>query len=239
MPAYKSTKVIENRQIASDIYFMKLDRPLGSKPGQFFMLRSEDFRGKPLLSRPFGVCDEDKESISLLYQVKGEGTGLMKTFKKGKEVKVLGPLGRGFTLKEDKKIAIVGGGIGLAPLFFLAKKLKTQVDLYLGFSDYEYFSDYFKPYVNKVLVTIDKIDKKFITDAINPDDYDYIYACGPNPMLYSLSKKTKKARVEVSMEAHMACGIGACLGCTIRNAKGDFVRVCKDGPVFDSREVFG
>lgn len=97
----------------------------------------------------------------------------------------------------------------------------------------------FEPYANKVVSTSDFYDKKFITDAINPYDYDYIYACGPNPMLKVLYEKAKDIPMEVSMEAHMACGIGACLGCTIEKSDGEFLRVCKDGPVFDSKEVFG
>lgn len=239
MSAYKDCRIIENKKVGPNIYFMKVDRPLGASSGQFFMLRSDDFRGFPLLSRPFGVCDEDDNSLSLLYQLKAKGTYIMKELKKGDKVKILGPLGNGFSLESDKKIAVVGGGIGIAPLLYLCKSLKQKPDFYAGFSDEKYFIKEFEPYVNKIVTTVDKVDKIFITDAIDPDKYDLIYACGPNPMLYSLSKKNNKAKIQISMESHMACGIGACLGCTIKNHKGDFVRVCKDGPVFDSREVFG
>lgn len=238
MKAYREAKIIENKNIGPGIYLMKVDLTMDAVPGQFIMLRSSDFSGSPILSRPFGIVDIEEDGLSLLYQVKGKGTELMKTYKSGDTVNILGPLGNGFDLVQDRKIAVVAGGIGIAPLLYLVKNLKDKVDFYAGFSDEEYFTYAFKPYVEKIVTTIDKVDKIFITDAINPDDYDIIYACGPNPMLYNLARKTKNAKLYVSMESHMACGIGACLGCTIKNRKGDFVRVCKDGPVFDAKEVF-
>lgn len=238
MKSYKIAKVIFNKQVSDDIYFCKLETRLNARPGQFFMLRTESFRNSPLLSRPFGVCDQDDYSMSFLYQVKGVGTKIMKELKKGSEVKLLGPLGKGFDIKDGKKAAILAGGIGIAPLLFLAKSLKDKADFYAGFSDKEYFTEYFDDYINKKIITIDKKDKVFITDKINPDDYDIIYACGPNPMFKSLEAKNKNTEIQISMEAHMACGIGACLGCTVENVKGDFIRVCKDGPVFGSKEIF-
>lgn len=238
MESYRKASVVFNKKISDDIYFCKLKTKLNAKPGQFFMLRTDSFRQSPLLSRPFGVCDQDDETMSFLYQVKGVGTNIMKDLKEGSEVKLLGPLGNGFKIRKGKKSAIVAGGIGIAPLLYLAKSLDVKADFYAGFSDKEYFTDYFKTYVKKSVVTIDKKDKIFITDKINTDDYDVIYACGPNPMLETLSKKNTKTEIQISMEAHMACGIGACLGCTVENTKGDFIRVCKDGPVFDSKEIF-
>lgn len=238
MESYKKASVVFNEKISDDIYFCKLKTKINAKPGQFFMLRTDSFRESPLLSRPFGVCDQDNETMSFLYQVKGVGTKIMKDLRKGSEVKLLGPLGNGFKIRKGKKAAIVAGGIGIAPLLFLAKSLENKADFYAGFSDTEYFTDYFNDYVNNTTVTIDKKDKIFITDKINTDDFDIIYACGPNPMLETLSKRNKDTEIQISMEAHMACGIGACLGCTVENTKGDFIRVCKDGPVFDSKEIF-
>ncbi|MDY3007353.1 dihydroorotate dehydrogenase electron transfer subunit [Anaerococcus porci] len=238
MEGYRKADVVFNKKISDNIYFCKLKTKINAKPGQFFMLRTDSFRESPLLSRPFGVCDQDEETMSFLYQVKGVGTNIIKDLKKGSEVSILGPLGNGFKIREGRKSAIVAGGIGIAPLLFLAKMLDKKADFYVGFSDFEYFTDYFKDYVNNTTVTIDKIDKIFITDKINTNDYDVIYACGPNPMLETLSKKNTTTEIQISMEAHMACGIGACLGCTIENINGDFIRVCKDGPVFDSKEIF-
>lgn len=238
MKSYKKAKIIENKKIAKDIYLMKVKTSLNAKPGQFFMFRTDSFRNEPLLSRPFSVCDDKPGELSFLYLVKGKGTEIMAGLKKDTEVKLLGPLGRGFKLEKDKKIAVLAGGIGIAPLLYLVKNLETKPDFYAGFSEEEYFIDPFRPYVNKIVTTVDKKDKIFITDAINPDDYDLIYACGPNPMLKALTDKNTRAHIQVSMEAHMACGIGACLGCTVESPSGEFLRVCKDGPVFDSKEVF-
>ncbi|MDD7464411.1 MAG: dihydroorotate dehydrogenase electron transfer subunit [Anaerococcus sp.] len=238
MKSYKIGKILENKKIATDIWLMKVETKLEAKPGEFFMFRTDSFRNEPLLSRPFGVCDENPNELSFLYQVVGKGTEIMAGLRKDTEVKLLGPLGHGFTLKNPKKIAVVAGGIGIAPLLYLCKKLEVKPDFYAGFSAEEYFVDEFRPFVNKVVTTVDKRDHKFITEAINPDDYDLIYACGPNPMLQALCDKNTKAEIQVSMEAHMACGIGACLGCTVESTNGEFLRVCKDGPVFDSKEVF-
>lgn len=238
MESYRKAKIIYNKKISNDIYFCKVTIKLNAKPGQFFMLRTDSFRNSPILSRPFGVCDQDKDSISFLYQVKGIGTNIIKNLKEDSTVNILGPLGNGFKIREGKKSAIVAGGIGIAPLLFLAKSLDKKADFFAGFSEEEYFTDYFKDYVEKPTITIDKIDNVFITDKINTDDYDVIYACGPNSMLETLSKKNKNSEIQISMEARMACGIGACLGCTVENNHGEFVRVCKDGPVFDSKEIF-
>ena len=239
MKSYKKAIIKENIEISDGIYLMKLACDMKARPGQFFMFRSDSFRQDPLLSRPFGVCDEKDGELSFLYQVVGKGTEIMASLRKDTEVKLLGPLGNGFSLQKDKKIAVVGGGIGIAPLLYLVKSLKNKCDFYAGFAKDPYYMEEFEPYANKVVTTSDLYDKKFITAAINPDDYDYIYACGPNPMLKSLYEKAKDIPMEVSMEAHMACGIGACLGCTIEKSDGEFLRVCKDGPVFDSKEVFG
>lgn len=238
MKSYKKGKILLNQEISKDIWLMKVDVGLDSKPGQFFMFRTDSFRNEPLLSRPFGICDDKENELSIFYQVVGEGTKIMAGLKKDAEVKILGPLGKGFEIKNSQKIAVVAGGIGIAPLLYLCKNLPSKVDFYAGFSDEEYFIDPFKPYANKIITTVDKRDHKFITEAIDPNDYDYIYACGPNPMLKALCDKNTKAEIQVSMEAHMACGIGACLGCTVESTKGEFLRVCKDGPVFDSKEVF-
>lgn len=241
MKTYKIGPIIENTKISTDIYKMLVDVNLDAKPGQFFMFRTQDFRNEPLLSRPFGVCDDEDGKLTLLYQVLGEGTEIMSGLKEGHKVKILGPLGNGFDLtnSKDKKIAIVAGGIGIAPLLYLAKTLETKADFFAGFTYDPYFVDEFKPYVKSVSYTSYKNDGKLVTDLFDPNDYDIIFACGPNPMLKAIHEKNQKAQIQVSMEAHMACGIGACLGCTVENASHDFIRVCKDGPVFDSKEVFG
>lgn len=241
LKAYKKGEIIENIEIAPNIYKMRLATNLSARPGEFFMFRTESFRNSPLLSRPFGVCDEDDRGLVFLYEVVGSGTEIMAGLRPGHEVQLLGPLGNGFRMEEapGKNVAIVAGGIGLAPLFYLAKKLPVKADFYGGFAKDPYFVDEFRPYCQEVVATSFERDGILISQAINTDDYDIIYACGPNGMLKALHDMTASAEIQISMEAHMACGIGACLGCTVESVDGDFLRVCKDGPVFDSREVFG
>ncbi len=239
MQTYRPCKVIENIEIAPGILQISLDVNLKGKPGQFFMLRADSFRDDPILARPFGICDQREDRLVFLCQVVGKATRLIGGLKEGDDVSVLGPLGNGFSLSDEKKIAIVAGGIGIAPLLELAKNLGTKADFYAGFADDPYFVENFKPFVNKIVTSSERDENKFILEKIDFDSYDMIYACGPNPMLKALWDKNTKAKVEISMEAHMACGIGACLGCTVENSEGEFVRVCKDGPVFDAERIYG
>ena len=238
MQSYRPCKVIENVEIAPGILKISININLKAKPGQFFMLRADSFRDNPILARPFGVCEQLEDRLVFLVQVVGKGTRLIADLKAGDGVSILGPLGNGFVKTNDKKIAIVAGGIGIAPLLELAKSLDIKADFYAGFADEPYFIDEFKPYVGKIITSSKKKEGKFILDKLNPDDYDLIYACGPNPMLKALCEKNNKAKIQVSMEAHMGCGIGACLGCTVEDKNGDFIRVCKDGPVFDAERIF-
>ncbi|WP_311492915.1 dihydroorotate dehydrogenase electron transfer subunit [uncultured Anaerococcus sp.] len=238
MQAYRPCKVLENIEITPGILKISLGINLNAKPGQFFMLRADSFRQDPILARPFGVCEQIDGKLVFLVQVVGKGTRLIADLKEGDGVSVLGPLGKGFEKTNNKKIAIVAGGIGIAPLLELAKNLDTKADFYGGFADDPYFVEEFKPYVNKLVTSSEKKEGKFILEKLNPDEYDLIYACGPNPMLKALCEKNTKAKIQISMEAHMGCGIGACLGCTVEDRNGDFIRVCKDGPVFDAERIF-
>lgn len=238
MQAYRPCKVLENIEIAPGIIKISLGIKLNAKPGQFFMLRADSFRQDPILARPFGVCEQIDGKLVFLVQVVGKGTRIIADLKEGDGVSVLGPLGKGFVKTTDKIIAIVAGGIGIAPLLELAKNLDIKADFYGGFADVPYFVDEFKPYVNRIVTSSEKKEGKFILDKFNPDDYDLIYACGPNPMLKALCEKNTRAKIQISMEAHMGCGIGACLGCTVEDRNGDYIRVCKDGPVFEAERIF-
>lgn len=238
MTAYKPCKIIENVEIAPGILKISLDIDLKADPGQFFMLRADSFRTDPILARPFGVCEQKEGRLTFLVQVVGKATSLIAGLKEGDGVSVLGPLGQGFDTDSQGKIAIVAGGIGIAPLLELAKSLDEKADFYAGFADDPYFVEEFRPYVKNIITSSERDEGKFIIERIDPDSYDKIYACGPNPMLKALCEKAENVDIEVSMEAHMACGIGACLGCTVETKDGDFVRVCKDGPVFKAERIF-
>ena len=233
---YVSAKIIRNEKVDEGIYLMELEGKFEGNPGQFYMLKA--WKEYPLLPRPLSIYDLDEEKISFLYAVVGKGTGIMSDLKTGAKIEVLGPLGNGFPLEEDKKIALVAGGIGLAPMKYLARKLKGNIDLFAGFRSSSYLMDDMSEFVDNITVTTNngnEGEKGFVTDYIK-DEYDIVYACGPNPMMNSLKNLNLTAKSYYSLEAHMACGIGACLGCAVETTKG-IKRVCHEGPVFKGEEV--
>lgn len=230
-------KVLSNRKVSEDFFLMKVKHNNNAVMGQFYMLRSwEQF---PVLSRPISIYERDEETVTFLYKKIGTGTELLSKLKPDDEITLDGPYGNGFP-KVEGKIALVGGGVGIAPLYYTAKVLKelnkqNEVTTYLGFSGEPVLVEEFEKAGDKVIINVGG----FITDEINPDNFDYILACGPTPMMKVLYEKCKytKAVVYVSMENRMACGVGACLVCTCKTTKGN-KKVCKDGPVFLAEEVF-
>lgn len=224
-------KVIENTYVGEGMYYIKVAGNFSAKMGQFYMLRAWD--KYPLLSRPISIYDIDDEGISFLYKVVGEGTTIISKLKNGDNIKLEGPYGNGYQ-KVDGKIALVGGGIGIAPLYMVAKEL-DDCDIYLGFREEPIMlKDYEKVCSNLYTTT----GNTFITDIIDVDKYDYILTCGPTPMMKKLMKMVegKKTRIQVSLENHMACGVGACLVCTCKTHSGN-KKTCKDGPVFWGEDV--
>lgn len=233
------SKIIFNKKLSKDFYLMKVSHKNNAKVGQFYMLRAWD--EYPVLSRPISIFDADENSLTFLYKVVGEGTEIFATLKEDDEITLQGPNGNGFPIVKGK-IAMVGGGVGIAPLYLAAKELKkhspeSSVDLYLGFSDVELLVDKYKSVCDNVTVNVGG----FVTDDIDTTAYDYIFTCGPTIMMEVLHKKcvnsNSKATLYVSMENRMACGIGACLVCTCKTKVGN-KKVCTDGPVFKAEEVF-
>ncbi len=230
-------KIISNRAIAPDTYLMEVQGKYKGSMGQFYMLRSWSFY--PLLSRPISIHDINSDAISFLYRVAGEGTVLLSQLKTGDELHLEGPFGNGFP-KLKGRVAVVGGGIGAAPLYYAAKELGSSnevenLDIYLGFREEPLRLEAFEALANKVRVQLGGS----VIELVDPNKYDYIITCGPEPMLEALYKKSigSSARVYVSIERHMACGIGACLVCTCETKSGN-KKVCKDGPVFLGEEVY-
>lgn len=258
--------ILKNQRISDSLYLMEvadfrepISDPLHSAqpthqstpiPGQFYMLRGWD--EVPVLSRPISVFDADRGSVSFLYDKVGKGTAILSQMKRGDFIEIQGPLGNGFPLTQssDKlsqapsKLALVGGGVGIAPLFFAAKEYgklygKDKVSLFLGFREEAVLEERYKALVNDENFHINI--GGFVTDEISPGQFDAIWTCGPLPMMKALYEKCKKTgvadRLYVSMENRMACGIGTCLVCTCATASGN-KKVCKDGPVFPAVEVF-
>lgn len=235
-------EVLSNQALGEDFYLLRAKQENSARMGQFYMLRAWEF--EPVLSRPISVYDADKETVSFLYKVVGRGTRLLAGLQKGDEVTLDGPHGNGFPeLPDKKRIALVGGGVGIAPLYLAAKTYKEQnpsctVDVYLGFSGQPVLTQEFEQRADHLTVNVGG----FVTDDIDPSAYDAIVTCGPTIMMKVLYQKHKNCKAAcplyVSMENRMACGIGACLVCTCKTTEGNR-KVCKDGPVFLGNEVFG
>lgn len=228
--------VIRNEAVGKDFYLLKVSGCYHAKMGQFCMLRA--WGEYPVLSRPISIFDCDAESISFLYKVVGQGTELLAQLKPGDSIDIQGPYGNGFPDVRGK-IALVGGGIGVAPLYYTAKKLKEQgnsVDLYLGFQEEVLLEETYTEVCDRLVIDVGG----YITDAVNPDAYDFIMTCGPRVMMEVLAAKTKgtRAQLYVSLENRMGCGVGACLVCSCKTKDGN-KKVCKDGPIFKAEEVFG
>lgn len=217
-------------------------------PGQFLSLYSRN--GSKLLPRPISICEINKEdeSLRLVYRVVGEGTKEFSVYKPGELIEVMGPLGNGFPL-ETKKAILVGGGIGIPPMLELAKQLKCEKKIVLGYRDILFLNKEFEGYGEVYISTEDGSagTKGNVVDAIinNELQADVIYACGPTPMLRGLKEYAGKRGIAtwLSLEERMACGIGACLACICKTKDIDHhtnvsnKRICKDGPVFSGNEI--
>ncbi len=243
--------VIGQEKLASDVYSMWLDAgdmARASRPGQFICLYSKD--QAHLLPRPISICevDEKRGALRIVYRVVGYGTEEFSRAKAGERIKITGPLGNGYTLKKEDAI-LVAGGIGIPPMLELAKRLDAKKTIVLGYRDERFLDEEFAPYGKVVLATEDGSagTKGNVLDAIKARGVSgsVIYACGPIPMLRALKAYAMENGMEaqISLEEKMACGIGACLACVCESTETDGhslvrnKRICKDGPVFDAREV--
>lgn len=174
-------EILQNEQVSDDFYLMKVKKENQAAMGQFYMLRA--WNEYPVLSRPISVFDADPETVSFLYKVVGKGTEIFTKLKAGDEITLDGPHGNGFP-EVKGKIALVGGGVGIAPLYLTAKTLKkldpdTKVDIYLGFSGQPILTDRYEAVADQVKVNVGG----FVTDDIDPREYDFILTCGPEIMM--------------------------------------------------------
>lgn len=230
--------ILENKKIAENIYVMRVTGVERGEPGQFFMLKPLLGSSDPLLSRPISILDATDKETRFCYRAVGRGTELLSALHEGDELCALGPLGTSFPYL-DADAALVGGGIGIAPLLYLCKALKScgvRVRVYLGYStDETFLKDEFERAADELAVNIGGR----ITDEVPMEENCVYYACGPMVMLEALHEKTAEAgaRCYISLEKRMACGVGACLGCSVPTRNGN-KRVCKDGPVFDAKEIY-
>ncbi len=223
------------------------------KLGQFIEIRVSN-EIEPLLRRPISIYNIEKDIVEFIFQVKGKGTEILSTKKVGETIDVLGPLGQGtFKYENKKNIAIIGGGIGIFPLYELAKEAKktAKINMYLGFrsKDFVVLEEEYKKISDKFTLTTDDGTYKekgfainFLEKDLKEGNIDAIYACGPLPMLKAVQKLAKETGIpcQISLEERMGCGIGVCLGCAVKVNAGEdiiYTHVCKAGPVFDSNVV--
>ncbi|WZL72947.1 dihydroorotate dehydrogenase electron transfer subunit [Clostridiaceae bacterium 35-E11] len=230
-------KIISNEQVDQNIYLLKIEGKFAGEMGQFYMVRA--WEQYPVLSRPLSIHNIEENSISFLYAVVGEGTEILSKLKVNDEIKIEGPYGNGFP-RVKGKVALVGGGMGVAPLYLAAKNLKgmdgiKELDIYMGFREKVILEETYKAYADQFYF---KVGGK-ITDDVNVSQYDYVFTCGPEIMMKQIVKMAKKSdtKVYVSIEKRMACGIGACLVCTCKTKDGN-KKACKDGPVFLGEEIY-
>ena len=274
----ETARVISQEMLAKDIYSMWIETDIAKEavPGQFISVYTKN--GARLLPRPISICeigfpgaDEDgnssdkKTALRIVYRIAGKGTGEFSEYKAGDTVDILGPLGNGFPLylneADDQKsktaetagtdrAILIGGGIGIPPMLELAKQLKGEKTIVVGYRDADTFLDKeLEKYGRLVIATDDGSigTKGNVIDAIREQQVkgSVIYACGPTPMLRGVKAYAQENGIEayISMEERMACGVGACLGCVCKTPHVDDhsmvnnTRICKDGPVFKASEI--
>ena len=234
--------VTENRKIVPSVYEMTLsgDTSAITAPGQFVNIQLDGF----FLRRPISVCDCEDGTLRLIYKVVGKGTEAMSGLTSGTELDVLTGLGNGYNTEvSGDRPLLLGGGVGVPPMYMLCKKLLAEgkdVTVILGFNTESevFYEEEFKALGAKVLVTTadgSKGIKGFVTDAMNEVDYSYFYTCGPEPMLKAVYNKSTTSG-QFSFEERMGCGFGACMGCSCKTKYGN-KRICKDGPVLVKEEI--
>ena len=244
MPDMKQSifKILTNEALTSSVYCMTLegDTSAITAPGQFVNIRLE---GK-FLRRPISVCDWEDGKLTLVYKVVGHGTAQMAAMAPGQTLDILTGLGNGYDLAlTGENPVLVGGGVGVPPMYGLAKLLRAlgkPVQVILGFNTKEeiFYEDAFKALGCTVYVTT--VDGSygipgFVTDALKELSYSHFCACGPEPMLKALYKASRTSG-QMSFEERMGCGFGACMGCSCKTLTGN-KRICKEGPVMKKEEI--
>ena len=234
-------KILSNEPLTKDVYKMVLegDTEYITAPGQFINIALD---GK-YLRRPISVCDYDEDCITIIYKVVGEGTEQMSALKIGAVLDVLTGLGNGYDISKSTKPLLIGGGVGVPPMYNLAKTLIASGQaptVILGFNtaDEVFYEQEFKTLGCDTFVTTADGSygiKGFVTDALSGIDFGYFYTCGPLPMFKAIYNAVDKDG-QFSFEERMGCGFGACMGCSCKTKYGN-KRICKDGPVLEKEEI--
>jgi len=234
--------VVSNAQLTDSVYKMVLsgDTSAITAPGQFVNIQ---LSGK-FLRRPISVCDYNEKTLTIVYKTVGKGTVQMAEMKAGAELDILSGLGNGYDLRlSGDRPVLLGGGVGVPPMYNLAKKLIAEgkkVSVILGFntkSEVFYEEEFKKLGCDVTVTTVDGSYgvKGFVTNALEGMDYTYFYTCGPEPMLKAVYKASVTSG-QMSFEERMGCGFGACMGCSCKTLTG-YKRICKEGPVMKKEEI--
>ena len=248
----ETAKVISQEMLVKDIYSMWIETDIakGSVPGQFISVYTKS--EARLLPRPISICEIREDAIRIVYRIAGAGTREFSAYKAGDSMDILGPLGNGFPVSEadNSRPVLIGGGIGIPPMLELAKQLKGDKTIVVGYRDADMFLDKELEKYGRLIIATDDGSvgtKGNVMDAMAKQGISgsVIYACGPAPMLRGVKAFSEEKGIEayISMEERMACGVGACLGCVCRTKDTDDhskvrnARVCKDGPVFKASDI--
>lgn len=245
----ENVTIVKQEQLAGDVFslWIKTDNiAADAVPGQFISVYSND--GSRLLPRPISICEIDGDNLRMVYRVVGKGTDEFSGYRAGDTLNVCGPLGNGYKT-DNRKAILFGGGIGIPPMLELSKRLNCEKSIVLGYRDELFLNEEFEKYGNVYIATEDGSAgvKGNVLDAVREYavEGDVIYACGPKPMLRAIKEYALANNMDafISLEEKMACGIGACLACVCKTKDVDEhshvhnARICKEGPVFDAREV--
>lgn len=249
----ENAKIIKTGCLGTGVYeiwFETSDIAKAAKPGQFISVYSTD--GSRLLPRPISICAIVDNKLRIVYRTVGAGTKEFSLMKEGESLSIQGPLGNGYDVNAtyaSKDAIIFGGGIGIPPMLELAKQLNCKKQIVLGYKDELFLNEEFEKYGTVTIATEDGScgTKGNVLDAVKAHNIkgDVIYACGPMPMLRAIKAYALENNIEcyISLEEKMACGIGACLACVCKSkdiddhSKVHNKRVCKEGPVFNAKEV--
>ena len=234
-------EIIENIPLTENVYKMVMqgDTSAITAPGQFVNIQLEGL----YLRRPISVCDVQGDKLTIIYKAVGKGTRKMAQLSTG-ELDILTGLGNGYDLsKAGDKPVLLGGGVGVPPMYLLCKRLLAEgktVQVVLGFntkSEVFYEEEFRSLGANVTVTTVDGSCgvKGFVTDALQKMEYSYFYTCGPEPMLKAIYK-TSTTSGQMSFEKRMGCGFGACMGCSCKTITG-YKRICKEGPVMEKEEI--
>ena len=241
-------EIISNSKIAQDVYEMKLKGQGAGKitaPGQFVNIKVSTLESQPYLRRPMSVCEYDDENLTIIYKVVGKGTNILKSKQPGEKLDMLLGLGNGFPLPDIQKAVLIGGGVGVPPMYELGKQLVqkgVEVTTILGFNSSidVFYEDKFKALGDCYVATMDGSygEKGNVVDVLKKYQltYDKYFSCGPEKMLDALVKFDDQNGY-LSFEARMGCGFGACMGCSCKVKTKPYKRICVEGPVLEASEV--